>query len=939
MIKKSRKTVSVLQITAAALLVIMYWIVFLSLHLYLAIHPFPLIILPMAAFGWFWGIKRGLIAGTFLIVSSMLFVMYLHIPGGNPVLGSVALAVSLLLGGAAGWVRKLYDAEKKHSAMLAIEHEALQKEIEERKAAEKKVIWDEHFLKVMSNSYPVGILAIDSNTDEVLYCNHSFCEMFNVTELEEKLIGGEIKNSELKEYTIKSVKDPEEYKNLFSPVLDINSRKVVRVTIEFTDNRIIYHYSSEIRDEKDEYLGRLFIFVDVTERKNQESLIKRRFEYEHLLYEISNGFINTSPEDMDTAFNSSLEKVCEFLEMDIGYFYQTDLEAGIAKNLYEWRSSRIDKNLSRTSSVDPDSWPTIKKKLAAFEKIFIPDVEKLPDNRSKEKEFLLIRGVRSVIIFPVVLGNKLVGFLGFSSVSPKKNSYDADKVLKVISDVFANALIRKQKNEALQTSEERFRLLVQHSTDMIGILDINGYVTYVSPAAKAITGKEPAEWLGKLLYTYIHPDDQGKIKGTVRRFIENPDLPPVKISLRLPSEGGRTIFLETILNGQLNNPAIKGIVCNSRDMTQHFALQEALRESRNFLNAIINRAGDPMIVKDNSHRYTLVNEAFCRLVGIPKEQLLGRTDFELPHKELAERMHEKDDYVINNGGIENFDVEFFDTQGKRHFIVTNETLYQDEKGEKYIIASIRDETRRKELEQEVNNALIKEKELSEMKSKFISMVSHEYRTPLTAILSSTELLELFGVDMTQDEKQEHIVKIKNSIDFLISMLNEVLLISRVESRRMEFNPSPFELISYCRELLKNVIDNSKCPIQVESDSIHRRVVMDKSLLRHILVNLLSNAVKYSPEGETVHLNVHCSGPVINFEIKDRGMGIPLEDQPRLFEPFFRASNVLHIAGSGLGLSIVRNCVELHKGNISFVSSLLEGTTFRVSLPDECKSEA
>ncbi|MGE5496643.1 MAG: PAS domain S-box protein, partial [Syntrophothermus sp.] len=517
--------ISASRAAVGVLAIVLYWALFLWLHDYLAMPPFPLIILPMVALSWFWGMKRGMLAGIFLILSSMLYVMIFHIHWGNPALGSISLAVSLALGSAAGWIRKLYDKEKLESAMLAREHKALLKEMEERKAAEKRALWNEHFLKVMSNSSPVGILAINNLSDQVLFCNHFFCEIFNLSGLEKKLLSGEIKNSELKSYCIKSVKDQAKYQELFAPVLDPNSRRVINVNIEFMDNRVINHYSSEIRDENDEYLGRLFVFVDVTERKKQEDLLKKRFDYEHLLYEISNGFINTSPGELDEVFNSSLKKVCEFLGMDLGYFYQTDFEAGIAKNLYEWRSSSVDKNAAKIHSVNPDVWPTIKKKLGNLEKVVVPDALELPDNQSGEKEFILGMGIRSVIIFPVVLRNKLMGFLGFSSISPRKYTHDADEVLKIIGTVFTNALVRKQKNEALLESEERFRLLIQHSTDMIGILDTDGYVTYVSSASKTITGKDPGEWRGKLLYPFLHPDDAGKVKGAIRKFVENPDLP------------------------------------------------------------------------------------------------------------------------------------------------------------------------------------------------------------------------------------------------------------------------------------------------------------------------------------------------------------------------------------------------------------------------------
>ncbi|MCU7495713.1 MAG: PAS domain S-box protein [Ignavibacteria bacterium] len=847
----------------------------------LSIQLFPLIMLPIVALGWLWGIKKGRIAEE----------------------------------------RREQRAES-------------MRKMQEKKSTEGKASWDEHLLRVITNSSPLGMLAISNNEDDILYCNHRFCEIFDVEDHEEKILSGDLTNTGLIALCTKMVRDEKAYHEIFRSAFNFSAGKTTWTNIQFKDGRIIKHLTSQIRDENKECLGRLFTFEDITESRTYEDLLKKRYAYEHLLYEISNQFINVSPEGIDAVFTSSLRRISEFLDMDSGYFYQVDHEKGIASNLFEWQSNNC---LSKINSLEVEFWPSFKERLINFEKVLIPDVEAMPGNSSQEKEFLRKRGVRSIIISPVVSGKRLSGFIGFSSSISKELPDDADAMLNLTGDIFANALMLKQKNEALLASEERSRLLLQHSTDMIGILDMDGYVTYVSPASKSITGKEPNEWLGKLLYSNIHPEDAVKVRNIVREFIENPTLPPVKLSLRLPVNGNEMIVLESIFNGQLNNPSIKGIVCNSRDMSQHVALQEALRNSRNFLNAIIDNAGDPLFVKDSSHRYTMVNEAFCRLSGLCKEQILGRTDFDLAPEELARDYFAKDEYLLVNGGMEIFELEFFDRQGNKHFLITNETLYMDEKGEKYIIASIRDETKRKELEQEVNNALMKERELNRLKSKFISMVSHEYRTPLTAILSSAELLELFGNEMTKPERLGHLEKIKSSVDFLISMLNEVLLLNKAESMRMEYNPSAFDLIAFSRELMKNLGGNSYCNIELDADFNSRRVVMDKKLLGHILTNLLSNALKYSPEGGSVLFIIRCGNGLVSFEIRDNGLGIPQEEQPRLFEPFFRANNVLHIAGSGLGLSIVKHCVELHKGEILFESKPGEGTKFMLRLPDESEA--
>lgn len=360
--------------------------------------------------------------------------------------------------------------------------------------------------------------------------------------------------------------------------------------------------------------------------------------------------------------------------------------------------------------------------------------------------------------------------------------------------------------------------------------------------------------------------------------------------------------------------------------------EKAAENSSAFLDKIINSIGDPIFVKNRRHKLVLVNGAYCRLVGRKKEDLLGKDAFELFNREEAQVFIEKEEYVFETG-MKNFNEEIFtDSNRNRYIVSTRRDLYCDESGEKYIIGTIRDETRKKEAQLNLMHALGKEKELNDLKSKFISMVSHEYRTPLTSILSSVELIELFGDSMSSEEKQDHFSKIKRSVDFLTDMLNDVLLINRKESGRLEFNPSRLELIRFCKDVIKETCGGDEGRIYFATEISEKQVLLDEKLCKYILTNLISNAKKYSPPESLIKFSLDYSDEGVNFEISDQGIGIPEQDQQRLFDPFFRAHNVKNIPGSGLGLSIVRNCIELHNGKMSFKSSVDCGSTFSVWLP-------
>jgi signal transduction histidine kinase len=245
-------------------------------------------------------------------------------------------------------------------------------------------------------------------------------------------------------------------------------------------------------------------------------------------------------------------------------------------------------------------------------------------------------------------------------------------------------------------------------------------------------------------------------------------------------------------------------------------------------------------------------------------------------------------------------------------------------------------------EAETRIALEKEKELSDFKSRFISMTSHEFRTPLTTILSSTELLENYQHKFTPEKKQQHFTRIKTATQRMVQLLDDVLLIGKAEAGKLTFSPAPIELSQFCNDLVEEVQLSSgrQHEINYVVRGTEQSACMDEKLLRHILFNLLSNAVKYSSIGSPVDFELNFQNTQVIFQIKDQGIGIPLEDQKHLFETFHRAKNVGTISGTGLGLAIVKKSVDLHGGQIAIESIVGVGTTFIVTLPlslDKCVS--
>lgn len=214
------------------------------------------------------------------------------------------------------------------------------------------------------------------------------------------------------------------------------------------------------------------------------------------------------------------------------------------------------------------------------------------------------------------------------------------------------------------------------------------------------------------------------------------------------------------------------------------------------------------------------------------------------------------------------------------------------------------------------------------------MISHEYRTPLTTILSSTELLERYSLKFTEEKKAQHLQRIHSSANYLTQLVNDVLLINQIEAQGLDFKPTLIDLPALCQELVEDVklMAQVQHTIKFEYEWDCTQVYLDPKLLRQILSNLLSNAIKYSPQGDTIHFTCLGNQNQVIFRIQDEGMGIPSEDLPKLMQSFYRATNTGTIPGTGLGLAIVKKSVELHGGQITVESQIGVGTIFTIILP-------
>jgi signal transduction histidine kinase len=257
-----------------------------------------------------------------------------------------------------------------------------------------------------------------------------------------------------------------------------------------------------------------------------------------------------------------------------------------------------------------------------------------------------------------------------------------------------------------------------------------------------------------------------------------------------------------------------------------------------------------------------------------------------------------------------------------------------------ILTTLADASERRLLEEERLNAEVlrlqiqQERELIELREQFIKSISHEFRTPLAVIQSSSELLEHYYDRLSPDGRVDHLHEMQKQVRHMTEMVDDFLRLSKVRAGKTRFFPEPMDVGDFCRMIVSRVgrTAGNAYRLRFTSDGVYGNHLVDEKLLSHILTNLLTNAVKYSPHGGDICLSLTSDGHDLIFQISDQGIGIPEADQSHLFEPFQRGSNVKRIEGTGLGLAVVKNSVLLHGGTIELKSKEGEGTVFTVRLP-------
>jgi PAS domain S-box-containing protein len=513
---------------------------------------------------------------------------------------------------------------------------------------------------------------------------------------------------------------------------------------------------------------------------------------------------------------------------------------------------------------------------------------------------------------------------------------DSDGQISGIVAVIADITEQKQQAEQVRLLQS----VVVNTNDAILITEAETIdepgprILYVNEAFTRITGYQPHEVLGKTPRILQGPKTDRAELDKIRLALSRWE--PVTVEVINYRKDGTEFWNEFSIVPVANNQGwYTHWIAVQRDTTGRKQAEQALRQSEERFRSLIENALDIIMILDTDGSIGYVSPSVEKVLEYPVVDLVGKNGMELIHP---------DDLMITRDRLTDtrqsseltcpIEFRYRHHDGSWRILEAISQPFVDSAATLRIMVNARDITERKRLD-EIRLALEREKELSALKTRFFSMASHEFRTPLSTVLAAAQVLENCQDQWdTSAKRLRNLHRIQDSVKHMVQLLDDILTINRAETGKLAFNPQPLDLELYCRdfieEIQQSVATGHTLTFTCQGKSIP--VCMDEKLLRSILANLLSNAIKYSPGGGIVHLSLDFQSDRMILAVQDHGMGMSLEDQKQLFEPFHRGKNVGTVPGTGLGLVVVKKCVDLHQGSIRIISEVGIGTTCLITLP-------
>lgn len=493
---------------------------------------------------------------------------------------------------------------------------------------------------------------------------------------------------------------------------------------------------------------------------------------------------------------------------------------------------------------------------------------------------------------------------------------------------------------SLAKSQAQYRALVENSHEAVLVAQ-EGVLRYANPAASRMFDLSEKALLGRASIELVHPEDRALVMEKRLLMLTGQLVEPYEARMISPPSAALSaasiVRWSQVYGVRIDWDGSAALLILIADISEQHDLRERLGQALEQHQAILATTAVGVCMLRN-RRHQWVNATLCRMLGFEAHELIGQeTRIHYPSTEAYEASGRAGYADIARQGSYSAEVEMKRKDGQPVWIQIDGRMLDRGQTDGVSVWTYVDVTHRKAAEAELQQTLARERELGELKTRFVSMASHEFRTPLSTIQTSTELLQHYADRLDAGERLNILGDIQQSVDRMRSLMENFLAFGQMGSAQAECKPAPCDVRSLFEQLVGEArsADGKRHTVTLEETGarVDTPVLMaDGALLRQMVGNLLTNACKYSAKGSEVRLAWGRDEGRLRIEVADQGIGIPAADLPRLFETFHRASNVAGIQGTGLGLAIVKRAVDAHGGEIDVRSALGEGSRFIVHLP-------
>lgn len=529
---------------------------------------------------------------------------------------------------------------------------------------------------------------------------------------------------------------------------------------------------------------------------------------------------------------------------------------------------------------------------------------------------------------------------------------------KRLLDRMAGLTAQAKAEYQVEKTEALFRGIIEHASDMVTLLAADGTIIYESPSFERQLGYAAWEVLGQDAFDFVHPDDVSRAKKIFENLVaENFEASPV-VELRFRHKDGSWRTLAAVANNQLKNEAVQAIVVNSRDISKQKETEQELERYRLHLeelveqrtreveeitrraDAVLAASPDALIAISNEGKITFVSDHWRKAYPKNAHKLVPGTTIE----ETFEFLSEESGIPADDPRYKEMKPWWRNPVGQKEFRLNNDIWLRvlakkmpDGNGVVVTTTNITDYKQQQALlasqSEELAIALDKERQVTDLQRRFVTMVSHEFRTPLTIVDGNAQILQRRGAIMPAEDILKRATTIRTAVTRLVEMIEKILSAKVLETGKIELAAEPVDitrlLLDICTEQQEI---QRKHEIISDIRGLPATVNLDPKLIAQAFTNVLSNAMKYSPENPLIQVRGWADEKSIYISVRDFGIGIPEDEIPQVFSRFFRASTSAGIPGSGIGLNLVKDLIEMHGGKIGLESKLGTGTTVTIELP-------